>query len=238
MRMGRRKSPRTHIFSFYKYKQRFTIEWMCLDLFFGLWTESYSIKGVRTCTPPRWSLWTKGLLGSTVFSSKEADASSCEVILVQPYPCWRCKGHTMYFDTKTIHPSLLFVASWSKETYWSAIGSILKRKNLWWSNRQWWQDSSFSELKLFKCARPGSTTIAANADSLLVTWVLCKSDKNTSNEMLSPEVHAGWQGLYCTFSYHNTIPSFSKVEDRKQVAGGILDYVRELFPIQKISCRY
>ena len=36
MRMGRRKSPRTHIFSFYKYKQRFTIEWMCLDLFFGL----------------------------------------------------------------------------------------------------------------------------------------------------------------------------------------------------------
>ena len=46
--------------------------------------------------------------------------------------------------------------------------------------------------------------------------------------MLSPEVHAGWQGLYCTFSYHNTIPSFSKVEDRKQVAGGILNYVGQL----------
>ena len=128
MRMGRRKSPRTHIFSFYKYKQRFTIEWMCLDLFFGLWTESYSIKGVRTCTPPRWSLWTKGLLGSTVFSSKEADASSCEVILVQPYPCWRCKGHTMYFDTKTIHPSLLFVASWSKRLIGQRLAQFWREK--------------------------------------------------------------------------------------------------------------
>ena len=80
----------------------------------------------------------------------------------------------------TIHPSLLSVASGSKRPG-QRLAQFWREKNLGWSKQQWWQDSSFSELKLFKCARPGSTTIAANADSLLVTWVLCKSDNKTSN---------------------------------------------------------
>ena len=64
---------------------------------------------------------------------------------------------------QTIPPTLLSVAPRSKRPgerfaqFWR--GKIFLR----WCKQQWWQVSSFSELKLFRSARPGSTTIAANA---------------------------------------------------------------------------
>ena len=146
-----------------------------------LWTEFHSLNGVRTCKAPRWSLWTKGLLGSMVFFSKETGASPCgEGILVQPSSLLKVTPCTLAPKLPTIPPSLLSVASGSKRSG-QRLAQFWREKNLWWSKQRWWQVSSFSELKLFKCARPGSTTITANADSLPVTWVLCKSDKKTSN---------------------------------------------------------
>ena len=95
-RRGRRTAPRTHIFSFWKYN------WcdVCIELkYFRLiqWIHSlvntliigcYKKKENLTWRAPKWSLWTKGLLGSIdsmLPSPRGADNSPCgEVILVQP----------------------------------------------------------------------------------------------------------------------------------------------------------